>query len=350
MASTTHRARQVGRFPTSWCSMRRPPSLGRCLRRLPSSKSVDVTFVCPHCSRGHASPDGRTRTVRCTCGQTLVVGSTAGGSPPGASRAVTSTAVGAALDGFPADRRRVSASAPGGGGPPPLPGRARSLPASAYDPVAARHGLLIDERQARALAAPRPVLVPSIEDADAEAVHVAPTSSGPAQPAAGQDQARRKDAPRPPASRPSRFVVVAAAILAFLIAGGGSAWFLVPRASGSLPSAVAEVLSFWRGLTGRGPGPADVASALQASAKPFHACLQAAERGPRRLRLEGRQVVLHVTVASSGRVTAPRLDQADLDESSLGACLKSAARRMAFPPHSGEPVEVRIPLQLDGAG
>jgi hypothetical protein len=258
-----------------------------------------------------------------------------------------------AHDGFPADRRRISASAQAGAGaprPPPLPSGARSLSASAYDPVAARHGLLIDERQARALAAPRPALVPAVEEAEPEAVDVAATFSRVLGPAAGRDEPRPEDAPRPSAAPPPWFVVPAAAILAFLIAGGGTAWFLVPRASGHLPPAIAEVLSLWRGATGAGPGPAEVASALEASARPFRACLLAAERGPRRVRLAGREVTLYVTVASSGLVTAPRLDEADLDESSLGACLKSAARHMVFRPHSGEPIEVRIPLQLDGRG
>lgn len=257
-------------------------------------------------------------------------------------------ATGAGRGAFPADRRRMAAPVGAGARPPPLPGAA-SRPASGYDPVAARHGLLIDERQARALAAPRPVLVPPLEAAEPEGVDVAVTFSRVLGPVA-EDQPRREEPPRSPRAPPSRLVVPVAAILAFLIAGGGVAWFLVPRTSGPLPPAVGEMLGRWRSLTGRGPGPAEVASALQASARPFRACVQAAERGPRRPRLAGRQVALYVTVASSGQVSAPRLDRADLDESSLGACLKAAARRMVFPPHSGEPVEVRIPLDLDGGG
>ena len=280
-----------------------------------------MAFACPHCGRPHASFDGRARAVTCACGQTLVTGSPApGGSPPGPLR------------------------------PPPLPTRARSSPASAYDPVAARHGLLIEERQTRALAAPSPFLVPEVDDADLKPVDVAPPSPRPPELAAGRDEPRRKGVPRPPRASPSRLLLSAAAILVFLAAAGGVTWLLIPRASIRLPPAVAEVLDRLIGRPAGGPGPAEVASALKAHASPFRACVQAAERGPRRLRLAGRRVDLYVTVNSSGRVTAPRLDEADLDKSPLAACLKSAAHRMVFPPHSGEPVEVRIPLELGTRG
>ena len=58
-----------------------------------------------------------------------------------------------------------------------------------------------------------------------------------------------------------------------------------------------------------------MAAALDASAKPFRACVQAAERGPRKFRLAGRHLTLSVTVAPSGRVTAPRLEEVKLDQS-----------------------------------
>lgn len=287
-------------------------------------ESVKVTFACPHCGRPNGSPDGRTRVVRCACGQTVAVGSPVPGkSPPGQLR------------------------------PPPLPTRSTSLRAPAYDPVAAHHGLLIDERQARALAPPRPFLLPEVDDADVQAVEIAPPAARP-QETSAQAEPRREDLPRPrlPGPRtatPWRWVRRAVVVLALLAAAGAAAWFLVPRTSLRLPPAVAGLVDRLRGGAG-GPGEAEVASALEASAKPFQACVQAAQHGPRRLRLEGRRVTLHVTVTGSGRVTAPRLEEAKLDRSPLGACLKSAARRMVFPPHSGEPVEVRIPLELGGRG
>ncbi|HEX9186039.1 MAG TPA: hypothetical protein VGB87_03130 [Vicinamibacteria bacterium] len=280
---------------------------------------MDVTFACPRCGRPNGSSDGRARTVRCACGQTLAIGSQVrGGSPSGSLR------------------------------PPPLPTPA-ALTASTHDPVAARHGLLIDERQARALAAPHPFLVPEVDEADLEAVDVVPPSPRTPEPA-GREEPRRKDVPRRPTARPSRLVRAAAAILALLAVAGLAAWFLIPRASVRLPPAVAEVLDRLSGRPAPRPGPAEVAAALEANARPFRACVHAAERGPSRFRLAGRRVTLYVTVNSSGRVTAPRLDEVDLDQSRPGACLKSAARRMVFPPHPGRPVEVRIPLELDGHG
>lgn len=284
-------------------------------------ESVEVTFACPHCGRPNGSPDGRTRVVRCACGQTVAVGSPAPGkSPSGQLR------------------------------PPPLPTRSTSRRAPTYDPVAAHHGLLIDERQARALAPPPPFLLPEVDDADVQPVEIAPSSPRPPE-TPGQVEPRREDVARPPRPRttPWRWVRRAVAVLALLAAAGAAAWFIVPRTSLRLPPAVAGLLDRLRGGAG-GPGEAEVASALEASAKPFQACVQAAQRGPRRFRLAGRRVTLHVTVTGSGRVTAPRLEEAKLDRSPLGACLKSAARRMVFPPHSGEAVEVRIPLELGGRG
>ena len=280
-------------------------------------ESVAVTFTCPRCGRPNGSPDGRARVVRCACGQTLTVRSPVlGGSPPGPLR------------------------------PPPLPTRATSPPASAYDPVAAHHGLLIEERQARALAAPQPFLVPEVDEVDVEAVDA---TSPPPPERPGRDEPRRDEVPRPRTAPLSRWVRRSAAILALLVAAAGAAWFLVPRTSLHLPPAVARMLDRLRSAA-TGPGPAEVAAALEASARPFRACAQAAEHGPRRFRLAGRPVTLVVTVTASGRVMAARLEEADLDQSPPGACLKSAARRMVFPPHAGDPVQVRIPLELGGRG
>ncbi|HET6923915.1 MAG TPA: hypothetical protein VFI16_12280, partial [Anaeromyxobacteraceae bacterium] len=208
-----------------------------------------VAFACPNCGRPHPSSGGRGRSVRCTCGQTLAAGS----PPPGGS-------------------------APGTPRPPPLPIRA-AAPASGYDPAAAHHGLLIDERQARALAAPHPFLVPEVDDADLEAVDDAPPAPG----SPGPDG--REDAPRRRTARHSRLLRRAAAILALLAAAGGTAWFLIPRESLHLPPSAVEVLDRLRGR--RGPGPAEVASALEASAGRFRVCVHAAERGPRPVRLAG---------------------------------------------------------------
>ncbi len=269
-----------------------------------------MAFACPHCGRPIAGTGGRARTVRCACGQTLVIGPSAPASPPGASRL------------------------------PPLPGRAAPPAAPSWDPVAARLGVLIEGPRPPALAVPHPLLVPEVDHADVEALEPSP---GEPAPATGEPRRRPGRAARPRRARR------AAAILALLLGAGGAAWFLVNHPPAGLPPAVAGVLDRLRPGE-RGRGAAEVASALETSARSLRACVQAAERGPRKFRLAGRRVTLRVTATPSGRVTAPRIEEADLDRSPAGACLRSAARHMVFPPRPGGPVEVRIPLDLAGPG
>jgi hypothetical protein len=65
--------------------------------------------------------------------------------------------------------------------------------------------------------------------------------------------------------------------------------------------------------------------------------------------LQTGKILLSATIAPSGAVTFARIDQKAVDQSPLGACLKSAARRMQFPPFAGEPFVVDIPLVVAGA-
>ncbi len=55
---------------------------------------------------------------------------------------------------------------------------------------------------------------------------------------------------------------------------------------------------------------------------------------------------IHVatTIAPSGAVTAAHIDQRSVDESSLGACLKGATRKILFPQFAGSAFEVDIPI------
>ncbi len=61
------------------------------------------------------------------------------------------------------------------------------------------------------------------------------------------------------------------------------------------------------------------------------------------------KILISTTIAPSGAVTSARIDQKAVDQSPLGACLKSAARRMQFPPFAGEPFAVDIPIVVTGA-
>jgi hypothetical protein len=93
---------------------------------------------------------------------------------------------------------------------------------------------------------------------------------------------------------------------------------------------------------------AEVGAAIRASAKAFDACVAEAARNEPNLQVVGRRVGLYITVNPSGLVSGPRLDDAALDDSVLGACLKSTARKMVFPVFQGEAFQVRIPMVLGG--
>ncbi|HEU4384023.1 MAG TPA: AgmX/PglI C-terminal domain-containing protein [Anaeromyxobacteraceae bacterium] len=94
---------------------------------------------------------------------------------------------------------------------------------------------------------------------------------------------------------------------------------------------------------------AEVGASIKASANAFDACVAEAVRNEPKLQVLGRRVGLYITVNPSGAVTEPRLDDAEVEDSVLGACLKATARKMAFPAFQGEAFQVRIPMVL-GAG
>ena len=58
------------------------------------------------------------------------------------------------------------------------------------------------------------------------------------------------------------------------------------------------------------------------------------------------KILISTTIAPSGAVTAARIDKKAVDQSPLGACLKSATQRMQFPPFSGEAFPVDIPIAV----
>jgi hypothetical protein len=43
-------------------------------------------------------------------------------------------------------------------------------------------------------------------------------------------------------------------------------------------------------------------------------------------------------------VTSARIDRRAVDQAPLGACLRKATRKIAFPPFSGQPFDVDIPI------
>ena len=68
---------------------------------------------------------------------------------------------------------------------------------------------------------------------------------------------------------------------------------------------------------------------------------QAVQRDPE---LRVGKVVILATVAPSGAVTSTRIDKRTVDQSPLGACLKTATRNIHFPSFNGAAIPVDIPV------
>ena len=91
------------------------------------------------------------------------------------------------------------------------------------------------------------------------------------------------------------------------------------------------------------PVPTDVLKKKVDESMPaLQGCLdQALQRDPA-LRLD--RVLILATVAPNGTVTSTRIDKRTIDQSTLGTCLKNAARNIRFPSFSGAPIPVDIPI------
>jgi len=98
------------------------------------------------------------------------------------------------------------------------------------------------------------------------------------------------------------------------------------------------------------PSSDQIARIVSANRKAFESCVADAIRRDPGLELTGREVVLVLTVNPTGRVADPTLDDVELDKTDLGACLRSAARLIVFPPFEGSPMKVEVPLTLGRGG
>lgn len=96
------------------------------------------------------------------------------------------------------------------------------------------------------------------------------------------------------------------------------------------------------------PTAEGVAAAVAADRPAFDACVQESLRDEPGLAVAGLQIDLVMTVNPSGIVTSSEIDDAALQETALGRCLRSAVRGLAFPAFEGEPLQVRIPLKIAG--
>jgi DNA-directed RNA polymerase subunit RPC12/RpoP len=80
----------------------------------------------------------------------------------------------------------------------------------------------------------------------------------------------------------------------------------------------------------------------------FDGCVADARRDTPGLLATPRRVVLTMTVRPNGKAVYPTLDDAQLSETTLGACIKRQTATFVFPESRGEPVRVRMPLLLGG--
>jgi predicted Zn finger-like uncharacterized protein len=71
-------------------------------------------------------------------------------------------------------------------------------------------------------------------------------------------------------------------------------------------------------------------------------CVDEALRRDPNLKL-GR-IHIATTIAPSGQVTSARIDRRAVEHAPLGACLRKATRKIVFPPFTGEPFDVDIPI------
>ncbi|ABC82791.1 zinc-ribbon domain-containing protein [Anaeromyxobacter dehalogenans] len=91
--------------------------------------------------------------------------------------------------------------------------------------------------------------------------------------------------------------------------------------------------------------PERIQQVIATSRPRFDACLAEARPG-RGLALDGRTVNLRVAITPAGAATYPTFDDVTIGSTELGACLKAAARQMAFPRFEGEPVRIEVPITL----
>jgi hypothetical protein len=99
----------------------------------------------------------------------------------------------------------------------------------------------------------------------------------------------------------------------------------------------------------QGLDPATMQSIIAANRPAFDACVERALHDPVTSSFAGRRAALLLLIAPTGRAEAA-LEDADLDASPFGACLRRVASKMAFPTFKGDDVGARIVLVLGKSG
>jgi hypothetical protein len=91
-----------------------------------------------------------------------------------------------------------------------------------------------------------------------------------------------------------------------------------------------------------------MSAVIRANRPALEGCVQGALADPATASYAGRKVFLMILVGPNGKADAA-LEDADLDGSAFGACIRRATSRMAFPAFRGEAVGARIPLVVGRA-
>jgi hypothetical protein len=186
---------------------------------------------------------------------------------------------------------------------------------------------------------------PDVESPGAAGV-VAPGQPAPEPPAASPQAEDLPPPPPPPADDPIAATVATAAATAPAVVAAAPA--PVPAATPppvpAAPAPEATPPATVPGARILAPATVQVAVARQKAA--FDRCFEVARSEPGGEALVGRRIALLVAVGNGGRVEASEVEEADVEASPLGSCLRRVAGRLLFPPFEGEPLGLRIPLQL----
>jgi hypothetical protein len=93
---------------------------------------------------------------------------------------------------------------------------------------------------------------------------------------------------------------------------------------------------------------ARVEAALAAGGKAFEACLAAARKADPKVALEWEWLPVPVTLilGPSGKAIALVIEDAELNRSGLGKCLRREAEALAYPAFSGETARLRTSVWL----
>jgi hypothetical protein len=94
--------------------------------------------------------------------------------------------------------------------------------------------------------------------------------------------------------------------------------------------------------------PDEMTTVVRANRASLETCVQAALSDPATASYAGRKVVLMILVGPNGTADAA-LEDADLDGSAFGTCVRRATSRMPFPAFRGQAVGARIPIQMGRA-